>query len=192
MTPIVNWIVVHFSVLVSLAALIVSFFALGWQWYAVQSERKRCLVIVQRQPEFLNVVEQWNDELTEFKFFVTIINNSLRTPVVIRRYELELPWKDDQFRWLEDPAEVGKPEDGYQYPDKSQIFPRKSVLNHRIYGEGRLAPGDVAEGYLLGLGYESIPVDFRKGATITMKFSVFDQNLKPHSIDCRFKVLKMP
>jgi hypothetical protein len=180
----------HYSEVVSTSALIVSFVVLAWQWYVVKSERKRCLVIVQRREDFMNCVEQNGTGLTRFIFFVSVINNSLRTPVIIFGFRLDLPWQEDQFHWLSDPLESGEADGMYAF-ENVKLHPRNAVLNHRVYGEGRLAPGEVIEGWLLGQAYSPIPESYRNGETFTMKFSVIDQDLKFHSVDCRFMVRKV-
>lgn len=181
----------HYRELVAYLALGLSIVVFVWQWHITRSERKRCLVIVQRQAAFMNTVEQLDGGLTRFIFFVTIINNSFRTPVIIRYYHLKLPWPEEQFTWLTDPAEVEESEQAYGF-DKDQSFPRDRVLNHRVYGEWRLAPGDVIEGFLLATGFAPIPNDYKNGQTIEMRFSVIDQDLKYHSTKCEFKISRMP
>jgi hypothetical protein len=71
-------------------------------------------------------------------------------------------------------------------------YPREEVINHRVFGQGRLAPGDVIEGALLAKGYATIPADYLHGQTIPMKFSVVDQDNKRHSKELEFKIFKMP
>jgi hypothetical protein len=182
----------QFQSLAAFAGFAISIVAFGWHVYTWWSEQRRCLLIFQRHEDFVNRVEQWDQGLTCFVFYVSIINNSLRTPVVILGYDLELQWRDDQFDWLRDPAEFDPPSEAYRFAGGEVSYPRQDVINHRVYGLGRLAPGDVIEGALLAKGYAMIPADYRHDQTITMKFSVLDQDNKRHSRELDFKIHKMP
>jgi hypothetical protein len=160
--------------------------------YTSQIERRHRLLIFQRHEDFVNRIEQWEGELTTFVFYVSIINNSLRTPVIILGYDLELEWKDDQFDWLPDPAELDPPGKAYKFAGDAVSYPRDEVINHRVFGQGRLVPGEVLEGALLARGYGAIPANYRNGQTIPLKFSVVDQDYKRHSKELQFKIIKMP
>jgi len=184
----------EFQFLAAYLGLLLSIGSLCWHCYTLWSERRHRLVIIQRHEDFVNRVEQWDDGMTHIVLYAAIINNSLRTPVVICGYDLELQWKDDQFDWLLDPAESHPPGNSYSFPDDrgATSYSRDTILNHRLYGSGRLAPGDVIDGALLGRGYAPIPADYPHGSTIQMKFSVVDQDDKRHSKKCQFKVFKQP
>jgi hypothetical protein len=182
----------RFQVAAAWLALLLSVFSVLLHWYFSWSERRRSLLIFQRHEDFVNRVEQWGDGMTQVVFYVSIINNSLRTPVIILGYDLGLQWKDDQFDWLPDPADFDPPLKAYKFPSEELGYTREEVINHRVFADGRLAPGDVIEGVLLARGYASIPSDYRHGQTIWMRFSAIDQNRKRHSKDLQFKVSKMP
>ena len=79
---------------------------------------------------------------------------------------------DPQFRLLDDPNDLVRAKNYYSIPGSSERYPRDAVINHRSYGEGKLAPGDTIEGYLLGYGYLPIPREIRRGSNIPMKLSV--------------------
>jgi hypothetical protein len=93
---------------------------------------------------------------------------------------LLLPWIDDRFEWLPDPAEKHPSGPLYAFPGKSPLeYPREIVLNHRI---GRpLSRGAVRQGLLLGLGWAPIPKAFRHGAEIDVTLSFIDQWSREHS-----------
>jgi hypothetical protein len=182
----------HYQVAAAWLALLLSVISLSLHWYFSWSERRHCLLIFQRYEDIVNRVEQWGDGMTHFVFYVSIINNSLRTPVIILGYDLELQWKDDQFDWLLDPASYDPPLKAYRFPGEEVSYPREEVINDHVYGQGRLAPGDVIEGALLARGYAPIPADYRNGQTISMRFSVIDQDRRRHSTELLFRVSKMP
>jgi hypothetical protein len=62
------------------------------------------------------------------------------------------------------------------------------VINHRKFTNGKMEPGDVIEGFILAIGSTPIPSFYKQGSEIEMKFSVYDQRSKPHSIHLTFWV----
>lgn len=105
-----------------------------------------------------------------------VITNNLPSPVTIFDFELEPPWNDPRFHWLDDPDEWEPPADSYFFPGWNRYgFPRKLVLNHRRRSKGELRPGAVREGLLLGWGYAPIPDCFTHGCSVDAKLSIVDR-----------------
>jgi hypothetical protein len=59
-------------------------------------------------------------------------------------------------------------------------YEREAALNHRIARSGVLYPGDSVEGWLLAVGEESIPFDYRDRDRLKMRLTVFDQRGRFH------------
>jgi hypothetical protein len=92
--------------------------------------------------------------------------------ITIYKWELELPWQDSQFRWLDDPEECAQDPSLYTLPGFIPLtFAREMVINHRRL----LTRGHSLRGLLLGYGYESIPDRYRHGSSIEVKLSLVDQ-----------------
>jgi hypothetical protein len=156
------------SAVVALAALIYTFV-----------RNRVVLIISQSGSNFTNRVFFGDDGSVEYTMEVKIINDSLR-PATLRGFELQLLWNDPDFHWLHDPLEVcGRPL-AYKIPGTYIEFPRDAVINHRIFANGVMQPGEVIEGMLLGRGLTPIPDCFPHGSEIEMTLSAYDQRGKPH------------
>ncbi len=96
--------------------------------------------------------------------------------LVIRYITLEPPWQDPQFYWLPDPADSRTEKDPYVIPGTGGLeYPRELVINHRTSRRGRLKHGDILDGLLLGMGFESIPDCFRHGDMVEATLCIVDQ-----------------
>ena len=96
--------------------------------------------------------------------------------VAIRCFTLELPWQDPRFCWLPDPADRRTEKHPYVFPGTNGLeYPREVVINHRTSGRGRLRRGDILDGLLLGMGFESIPSSFRHGDMVDATLCIVDQ-----------------
>jgi hypothetical protein len=78
--------------------------------------------------------------------------------------------------------------DYYEMPTMSMRWLMDDVINHRTFKNGKMEPGDVIEGFILAVGTTPIPSFYKHGEEIEMKFSVYDQRSKPHSIRLTFCV----
>ena len=123
--------------------MILSLVSIVWKCFEWWTEQRKRLVIIQRHEDFVNRVESFDNGMTHVIFYVSIINNSLRSPVIIAGYNLELQWKGDQFMFLPGPKEFDPPKNTYLFAEDVAGHRYDEVLNHRIYGKGRLGPGDV-------------------------------------------------
>lgn len=93
----------------------------------------------------------------------------------IAGFGLELPWKS-YVRWLDDPLKSGGRSDVYRFDRKYFLeFERNRVLNHLADVQRMWSRGESLKGYLLGIGNEPIPDEFRQGAMIPAFLIIYDQ-----------------
>lgn len=111
---------------------------------------------------------------TGFQIHLVITSN--KSTFAVSRLELELPWKEDQLMWLEDPEEIGGASRCYRFcGDRSLEFERNQVINHRLRVTRPFSSGESVGGYLLGLGSEPIPEAFPHGKMIPAFVILHDQ-----------------
>jgi hypothetical protein len=158
-----------------------------WTVYTQWDKGRVKLHITQSGSNITNRVCATQLGMTDYRAEVKIINDST-FPVVLRGFDLQLPWKDQDFTFLPDPREAAHPHDYYQTPTTALKFPLEEVINHRTFKSGKMEPGDVLEGFVLAMGTTGIPSLYRQGDEIEMKLSVYDQRGKPHSIPLTFWV----
>ena len=66
---------------------------------------------------------------TAFKVYLVITNN--RQAFAISSFELELPWKQTHFQWIEDPLVIDGTSQCYRFMGNDILeFERGQVLNH--------------------------------------------------------------
>jgi hypothetical protein len=168
---------------VPLLASILTLLGFSWAVSVYALDNRRSLVIRQIGSSVENVVLLMNEGLTTaIMLHLVVVNDSPKAMLVIAYYELKLLWKDEEFDWLDDPAEVAPPRDYYSYSDVLQ-YKRDMVLNHRRYEQGKLAPGDAFKGLLMGKGTAQIPDDFQHGQTVKMKLVIHDKRGKKYSAE---------
>jgi hypothetical protein len=149
--------------------------ALIWAVFSWYRDNKRRLSIRQVGSSITDRVTSVGGSFSTFSIEVTITNDSPRANVVIAYYDLELPWKDDELDPLWDPRELYPPSDLYEIPFMVPLkVPRDSVLNHRRYQNGKLAPGEAFRGSFLAKGHELIPSDLLTQDGIEVRFVVQD------------------
>lgn len=97
----------------------------------------------------------------------------------IAQYLLELPWT--QVSWLK---ESSKKDYCYQMPDPlTYPYTRDEVLNHRVGRKGKMFPGNLVEGVLLGISEDPIPAEYVDGQKLRTRLWVFDT--RSNSYECR-------
>jgi hypothetical protein len=102
---------------------------------------------------------------------------------------VDMPWWERHFRWLEDPARKAPREFTYSFPPPGPTdFERDAVLNHRLRRPGRLYPGECIEGFLLGVGQEPIPSNYRHRQSLEMRVWVYDERGGRFGADITFLV----
>lgn len=147
---------------------------------AVRRLRKssRGIVVCQTGYFFENEVAELDCGGTGLSVSVGIENPS-HTVITIDQYWLELPWT--QLSWLEEPP---KKHYGYQMPDPLRYpYARELVLNHRVRRKGKIYPGDLVEGVLLGTSNEPIPAEYADRQQLRTRLWVFDT--RGNSYTCR-------
>jgi hypothetical protein len=87
-------------------------------------------------------------------------------------WELDLPWKDPEFRFLPEPTGESYPYNMYKFPGRGALmFSRDNVINHRH----RLQRGHGLDGLLLGFSFQSIPDSYKHGAQIEASLILIDE-----------------
>jgi hypothetical protein len=158
----------------------------GWAIYTQVDKKRIKLHIIQSGNSITDRVYATDQFITAYRAEVKIINDSA-FPVVVRGFDLQLPWNDEDFRFLPDPREARHPRDYYEMPTGLRL-PLEEVINHRKFTNGKMDPGDIMEGFILAVGTSRIPSCYRHSQAIEMKFSVYDQRGKPHSVRLTFFV----
>jgi hypothetical protein len=167
--------------LLPVVASLISLAGFAWAIFVYNRDNRRSLVVRQIGSAVENVILSMNDGLTTaIMLNAVLVNDSSKAVLVIARFELKLLWKDTEFDWLFDPAEISPAKVHYEYSSVLK-YPRDKVLNHRRYELGKLAPGDSLKGLLMGKGTATIPAEFRQGQTVTMKLVVHDTRGKKYS-----------
>ncbi|MFY9731448.1 MAG: hypothetical protein WB723_18540 [Candidatus Acidiferrales bacterium] len=115
---------------------------------------------------------------TGFKIYLII--TSRISGFAVSRVELELPWRQTYFQWLEDPLVIDGPSQRYRFGDRSLEFKRELVINHRLQVTRPFSAGESAEGFLLGFGYDPIPARFSQGEMILAFLVLYDQFEHPY------------
>ena len=175
MFPIVGW---------ALAAL-----GLAWGIYVWRGDNQRVLSVRQAGSDVENVVLALNEGLTTAIMLNTVItNDSPKATIVIRHFDVELLWKDDEFDWLPDPAEMVPSGSSYTYYGTLLSYRRDMVLNHHRYEQGKLGPGDSIRGLLMGKSLASIPDDLLHGDRVQMRLLVYDTKGKKYSAPFELRI----
>jgi hypothetical protein len=112
--------------------------------------------------------------LTRYIIYVRTTSN-LPGRFAISSFELERPWKDPFFHWLDDPVEIGAKRNAYRFPGSKLEFDRSQGINHYADVRGTLSRGQSVQGLLLGVGFKSIPDRTWPENLIPAFLTVFDQ-----------------
>jgi hypothetical protein len=111
---------------------------------------------------------------TGFKIYLVVTN--LRPMFAISAFELELPWKNDSFYWLEDPLVIDGSSPLYRFSGACALeFDRSLVINHYADVRRTMSQGQSLKGFLLGFGFDSIPADYPHGTMIPAFLVIYDQ-----------------
>jgi hypothetical protein len=115
---------------------------------------------------------------TGFKIYLII--TSKISGFAVSHVELELPWRQTYFQWLEDPLVIDGPSQCYRFGDRSLEFKRELVINHRLEVTRPFSAGESAKGFLLGFGYDPIPEKYSQGNLIPAFLVLYDQSSHPY------------
>jgi hypothetical protein len=131
-------------------------------------------LLIEQQGELAgDCIIESDSYFTCYMLDVRVISRLSGAPRVLEPY-LRLPWIDDRFEWLSDPADGNPSSPLYTFPGKSTPdYPREIVMNHRI--KKPLSRGAVREGLMLGRGWAPIPEAFHHGAEIDVTLTFLDQ-----------------
>jgi hypothetical protein len=111
---------------------------------------------------------------TGYKISLVITSN--RPMFAISRFALILPWEQTCFYWLEDPLVIDGQSHCYRFAGQDiQEFERNQVINHYADVTHTFSRGESVRGYLLGMGHDSIPLEYSHGASILAFLVIFDQ-----------------
>ena len=114
-------------------------------------------------------------------FKIYLVVTSKISGFAVSHIELEPPWKQSYFQWLEDPLVIDGPWRCYRFCGNSNLeFKRELVINHRLQVTRPFSAGESAEGFLLGFGYDPIPARFSQGEMIPAFLVLYDQFARPY------------
>jgi hypothetical protein len=171
--------------------IVVGLAALGWNVLNSVLERRPRIVARQIGDSITDRAHTQPDGRVVYMLRVAVANESTKKPVVLAHFRLRLPWNDEELDLLPDPKEVDKAK--YVIPGSTNSmwsYERDMILNHRVYSQGKLAPGDIIEGALLFNGWEPIPSDLAHGTEIEVELRVLLHHGRPISTKCRMIVDK--
>jgi hypothetical protein len=109
-------------------------------------------------------------------YIVNVVVTNRLPSFAISAFGIQTPWPTEYFRWLEDPLMIDGHSRRYRFGLREvQEFEREQVINHYADVRQILPCGHSLSGFLLGIGYETIPEWFRHGMMIPAFVIVYDQ-----------------
>jgi len=171
--------------------IVIGLSGLIWQATNAFLDRRRKILIRQGGSEIENCVFSSVEGRVFYQIRVSITNDSPRRPVIIRRYELCPPWKDDGLDLLDDPDDGIPSSTEYVIQPPFLRYPRELILNHRVNSQGELAVGGTISGMLIFRGVEPIPADLVHGSPVPVTVKVFLQDERCYSETCLLRVDKI-
>jgi hypothetical protein len=114
-------------------------------------------------------------------YIVNVVITSRLPAFAISAFGIQPPWRAEYFRWLEDPLVIDghSRRYGFGVPEVPE-FEREQVINHYADVRQILPCGHSLSGFLLGIGFETIPERFRHGMMVPSFLIVYDQFGRPH------------
>jgi hypothetical protein len=167
------------TVIIAVAALVVSLLGLGFSVYSWFWTVHRRLVLDQTGDSTTDVIFE-GQHGTTYKLTAVVIHASKTTTVVIREFRVKLPWHDDFFELLDDPRLLVPPRDRYKFPGTQMEHARTDVINHWRNAEGVLPPGGTLEGLLLAYSPGSVPQDYRQQGEVRVEVGISDETGKSY------------
>jgi len=114
-------------------------------------------------------------------FKIKLVVTSKTAGFAVSYVELKLPWEQTYFWWLEDPEVIDGLSRCYRFVGDSNLeFPRNLVINHRLMVTKPFSAGESVEGFLLGIGCDSISAEFSQGKMIPSLLVLYDQFARPY------------
>jgi hypothetical protein len=120
----------------------------------------------------------WRSEIRELKndrfayILPVFIRRDRPGKTIIRDSWISTPWPAPIIDLLEDPRDVGRHPEWYEFPGDTERFWRDKVVNHRI--NGALSCGSIREGLVLAIGL-AVPEDYKNHQQIGITFGILDQ-----------------
>jgi hypothetical protein len=116
-------------------------------------------------------------------FKINLVVTSKTSGFAVSHIELEPPWKQSYFCWLEDPVVIDGRSQCYRFVGNESLeFKRELVINHRLEVTRPFSAGESAKGFLLGFGYDPIPEKFSQGKMIPAFLILYDQFSRPYRV----------
>ena len=114
-------------------------------------------------------------------YIVNVVITSKLPTFAISDFDIQTPWPTEYFRLLEDPLLIDGHSRRYRFGvPEVQDFEREQVINHYADVRQILRFGHSLSGFLLGIGFETIPERFRHGMMVPAFVMVYDQFGHPH------------
>jgi hypothetical protein len=113
--------------------------------------------------------------------YIVSLTLTIKLPrFAISGFDLSLPWEGYVW-WLADPRDRVVRPPVYRF-DRNYIpeYNRDQVLNHLAEVRRVRSRGESLQGYLLGVGNDPIPEQFKQGAIIPASLIVYDQYGEGH------------
>jgi hypothetical protein len=116
-------------------------------------------------------------------FKINLVITSKMPGFAVSRVELEVPWQQTYFWWLEDPVLLDGPSQCYRFVgNQVREFSRELVINHRLQVTRPFSAGESVEGFLLGVGSDPIPETYPQGEMIPADLVLYDQFARRYGV----------
>jgi hypothetical protein len=114
-------------------------------------------------------------------FIIYLVVTIKLSNFAISAFGLELPWKIENFHWLEDPLEIDGSSRCYRFGGRDiPECERDQVINHYADVTRIISRGRSLKGFLLGCAPQPIPEQFRNGMKIPAFVVVSDQHWRDY------------
>jgi hypothetical protein len=124
-------------------------------------------------------------------YIINLCITSRLPSFAISDFGLQTAWPTEYFRWLEDPLVIDGHSRRYRFGVREvQEFEREQVINHYADVRQILPCGHSLTGFLLGIGYETIPERFWHGMMTPAFVIVYDQFGGDHPSPVEMQVVR--
>jgi hypothetical protein len=124
-------------------------------------------------------------------FIIYLLITPKQPTLAISAFGLEPPWKTDYFHWLADPLELDGPSPCYRFHLRGvPEFERRDVINHYADPTRVLSSGHSLKGFLLAVGSDPLPEQFRHGMMVPAFVIVYDQFGRDHRSPVEIQVVR--
>jgi hypothetical protein len=124
-------------------------------------------------------------------FIIYLLITPKQPAFAISAFGLEVPWRTDYFHWLEDPLQLVGPSRNYRFHLRDvPEFEREHVINHYADPTRVLSSGHSLKGFLLAVGSDPMPEQFRHGMMVPAFVIVYDQWWHDHRSPVELQVMR--